>query len=251
MVPGVNVSGRSRILHVILCLCVGFVPSVMVQAGVVPAVQCPPPLVCSATLPALEPSQIVRAENNHSQPEPFSELTLFLFGSGVALFVALLGWSDQIRGINKDTREIEKRFLETTKINRTVFLSVVKPASPDDQLAALTEILVSGKAQNVAAVEVLKIFQTWHRKWAAMEALALWKYRLAVALTYSLFVAGLLSLLVNPHAVISLCHFQVRALLLTLVVPMAGFLAILTIIAVANYKEFYFHELLNSLSEKV
>lgn len=248
---GVNVSQHSRIIHVILCFCVDFIPSVRVHAGVVPTVQCPPPLVCNATLPSPEPPRIIRAVNNEARPETFSELTLFLFGSGVALFVALLGWSDQIRGINKDTREIEKRFLETTKINRTVFLSVVKPTSPDDQLAALTEILVSGKAQNVAAVEVLKIFQTWHRKWAVMEALALWKYRLAVVLTYSLFAAGLLSLLVNPHQVLLLRHLQVRALLLILVVPMAGFLAILTIIAVANYKEFYFHELLNSLSEKV
>jgi len=183
--------------------------------------------------------------------DTFSELTLFLFGSGVALFVALLGWSDQIRGINKDTREIEERFLETTKINRTVFLSVVKPGSPDDQLAALTEILASGKPKTVTAVEVLKIFQIWHQKWTTMEALSVWKYRLSVVLTYALFSAGLLSLLVNPHAEVFVWHFKVRALLLILLIPMTGFLAILTIIAVANYKELYFHELLNSLSERV
>ena len=38
-------------------------------------------------------------DDEQSKPEVFSELPLFLFGSGLALFVALLGWSDQIRGV--------------------------------------------------------------------------------------------------------------------------------------------------------
>ena len=223
------------------------------EAAVLTA-QCGPPLLCGPAPSTPQPSlnsQTVSIENKQSKPDTFSELTLFLFGSGVALFVALLGWSDQIRSINKDTRELEERFLAATKINRRVFLSVVKPDSPDDQLAALTEILASGKPKTAAAVEVLKIFKTWHEKWTNLETLSAWKYRLAVALTYVLFAAGLLSLLVDPHVDISVSHFRVRALLVILVFPMVGILAILTIIAVANYKEAYFRELLNSISEKV
>jgi hypothetical protein len=181
----------------------------------------------------------------------FSELTLFLLASGLALFVALLGWSDQIRGINKDTREMEQKFLETTKVDRAVFLSVVKPASPDEQLAALTEILISGKLKDVAKVEVLQIFQTWHRKWTTLERLSVWKYRLSVILTYFLFAAGALSLFADPHAEVSVWHFHIRELLVILLIPIGGVLAILTIITVANYREAYFHELLTSLSDKV
>jgi len=214
---------------------------------------CRPPLVClapSTSQPGENP-QSGAPENKPSTPDSFSELSLFLFGSGLALFVALLGWSDQIRGINRDTRQLEEKFLATTKIDRRAFLSVVKPGSPDVKLTALTQILVSGKVKTVAAVEVLKIFQMWHRKWTALEALSAWKYRLSVALTYVLFLAGLLSLFVDSHAAVSLLHFRVRALLLVLVIPMSGFLAILTIITVANAKESYFRELINSLSEKV
>jgi hypothetical protein len=225
-------------------------------AQVQPAFQfpgCDPPLVCMPQ-PSPEParnSQTVVFASKSARPEMFSELTLFLFGSGLALLVALLGWSDQIRGINKDTREMEHKFLGTTKVDRRVFLSVVKPASPDEQLAALTEILTSGKLKTVAAVEVLQIFQTWHRNWTTLERLSVWKYRLSVILTYALFAAGVLSLFVDPHAEVPVLHFHIRAILLILLIPMGGFLAILTIITVANYREAYFHELLTSLSDKV
>jgi hypothetical protein len=245
----VNVSQPALILCALLTL--GCVFAQLQVDDRIPT--CGPPLVCAApaTSAPSPKSQNTKPEPKQASSDAFSELTLFLFGSGLALFVALLGWSDQIRGINKDTREMEERFLATTKIDRRVFLSIVKPESPDEQLAALTEILASGKPKTVAAVEVLQIFQTWHRKWTTLEALSAWKYRLSVILTYVLFAAGLISLFVNPHAEVSLLFVRVRVLLLILMIPMTGFLAILTIITVANYKESYFHELLNSLSEKV
>lgn len=70
-------------------------------------------------------------EDYKSRPrDSFAEPTLFLFGGGVALFVALLGWSDEIRGINKDTLDLEQKFLKATKIDRQIFSSVVKPVLP-------------------------------------------------------------------------------------------------------------------------
>ena len=195
--------------------------------------------------------KIAPPEEEQSKTDIFSELTLFLFGSGVALFVALLGWSDQIRGINNDTREIETRFLDATQIDKSVFLSIVRPKTPDEQLVALTEILVSKKPRTAAAVEVLPIFQEWHQKWTSLESLSAWKYRLSVYLTYTLFASGFLSALVNPNIVVSAYYFHARMIFFILVIPMAGFLVILTIVAVANYKESHFRELLNLLSEKV
>ena len=183
--------------------------------------------------------------------DDFSELTLFLFGSGLALFVALLGWSDEIRGINQDTRELEERFLATTKIQKKDFLAVVKPLTPDDQLVALAQILASAKPQTVEHVKVLEIFNRWHTEWTKLEVLSAWKYRLALSLTFAMFIAGLASLFVNPQTVLGMCGFQVRAVFLILVLPMAGIVAILFLIAAANRKAMYFEKLLNSLAEKV
>ncbi len=165
--------------------------------------------------------------------------------------MALLGWSDQIRGINQDTRELEERFLKTTKIEKRDFLSVVKPANPNDQLEALAQILASAKLQNVGHVEVLEIFNTWHSQWTRLETLSAWKYGLALTLTFTMFIAGLSSLFVNPQMEIDLSIFHVRAVFLILVLPVAGILVILVLIAVVNNKTMYFQKLLNSLSEKV
>ena len=67
-------------------------------------------------------------------------MPLFLFASALGLFVALLGWSDQIRGINKDTKELEARFLAETGSEKRDFLCVVKPKLPGEQLAALAKL---------------------------------------------------------------------------------------------------------------
>jgi hypothetical protein len=233
----------------LLCVnaaCAQVKPPVQPQGGGAPLVCLPRPTPESAGH-----SQTALLATQPSRTDAFPELTLFLFASGLALFVALLGWSDQIRGINKDTREMEHKFLGTTKVDRPLFLSIVRPASPDEQLTALTEILASGKLKTVAAVEVLQIFQTWHREWTTLERLSVWKYRLSIMLTYLLFAVGGLSLLVDPHTELPLLGFHIKALLLLLSLPMVSILAILTIITVANSREAYFHELLTSLADKV
>lgn len=245
-----------------LLMAVGFFlscsPSVQ-GAGIcgfaVQAVQAPPITVGSIpNPPKVQPSQVplaTPAPENTSRPDVFTELTLFLFGSGLALFVALLGWSDQIRSINKDTRELEEKFLKTSGIEKNDFVAIVKAKSPDEELEALMHAMMSETPKTATQADVLKIFKTWNREWSRLERLSAWKYRLAVALTYALFAAGIISLFVNPDAQVSLCFGRTRALLLILLVPMVGILAILTIIVLANQKESYFHELLNSLSEKV
>ena len=155
------------------------------------AVPCAP-----ANSPSLEPK------------ESFSQLALFLFASGLAVFVALLGWSDQIRGIDKETRELENRFLEKTGIEKRDFLRVVKPESADQQLEALTEIVNAGRLKTKAAVDFLRAFtkRTERSPWSQIERLSVWKYNLTIALTIALFVSGIVSLFtILPRAIPSHC----------------------------------------------
>ena len=210
-----------------------------------------PTCTCSSSLASEPKPSIPAAPDDGGRGHTFAEMTLFLFGGGVALFVALLGWSDQIKGINSDTRELERRFLTTTGIDRKVFLSVVRSESPAENLRALTEIYSSGKLKTAPDIEVLGIFQNWNRKWTALERLSKWKYRLSIVLTYSLFLGGLLSLLITPHSEVQIFNFRASVPLLILIIPMLGFLGILTMITVANFKEAYFHDLLRALSERM
>lgn len=182
--------------------------------------------------------------------ESFSQLTLFLFGSGLALFIALLGWSDQIRGIDKDTKELEERFLEKTEIDKRDFINIVKPRSADERLVALTQVLTGGQIDTKDSAELLRTFTTWNREWSQIERLATWKYNLTIALTVSLFGAGIASLFTAPSQQIRFV-IMVRVEMIVLALPMTLIGLLIVIIICVARQEKALRSLLNSMSDRV
>jgi hypothetical protein len=191
------------------------------------------------------------ASSSSEEPkEAFSQLTLFLFASGLALFIALLGWSDQIRGIDQDTRELEQRFLMETGINKRNFLDIVKPESPDDQLVALTQAVNDGQITTKVSVEVLRSFTTYVSQWARLEGLSALKYNMTIALTIALFAAGTASLFTNPTQHIQLViSFRVEMIVLVLPMTLIGLLLIIIIWSAREEKAL--RSLLNAMSDRV
>jgi len=183
--------------------------------------------------------------------ESFSQLTLFLFGSGVAFFIALLAWSDQIRGINQDIREMEKRFLEDTGIKKRTFLSIVKPESPDDRGLALLEVVSAGRIKNKDSAEVLKIFTKWNKQWSGIERLSAWKYYMTISLTIALFVAGITSFIISPSQQTKLLSTQGGVEMLLLIPPAILVALILVIIICIAKRENGLRSLLKSVSDMV
>jgi len=192
------------------------------------------------------------APSSSSSCEPrdsFSQLTLFLFASGLALFAALLGWSDQIRGIYKDTRELERRFLEDTGIEKRDFLCIVKPQSPEKQLEAVTQI--SGKIKSRSTVDLLRTFNKWNDEWSRLEKLSVWKYNLTVTLTVTLFIAGIASLFTSPSQSMRLHFITFRSEMLILLLPMSLISWLLGIIIDSARREKALRRLLNSIADMV
>jgi len=183
--------------------------------------------------------------------ESFSGLTLFLFASALGLFVALLGWSDQIRGINKDTKELEARFLAETGIEKRDFLCVVKPKLPGEQLAALAKLMNSGSIQSHVKVDLLSAFKAWNKEWSQLERLSVRKYNLAVALTMAFFLAGIISLFTHPGGQVRLHFFSVRSEMLVLTLPMVFVVVLLGIIIYGSRRENALRALLDSIADKV
>ncbi len=183
--------------------------------------------------------------------QSFSELTLFLFASALALFVALLGWSDQIRGINKDTKELEERFLSETGIAKRDFLCVVKPKVQGEQLAALAKLMKSGNIQSHVNVDLLSAFKSWNKEWSRLEKLSSIKYYLAIALTVAFFLAGVISLFTRPGDKASLHYFAIRAELLVLTMPLALVAALLCIIICESRRENALRVFLESIDDRV
>ncbi len=207
------------------------------------------------TSPGKTVGQIVAtvASGNSTTSEPkesFSQLTLFLFASGLGLFIALLGWSDQIRGIDKDTKDLEERFLKKTRINKAHFVEIIRPESPDEQLVALTQAVNDGKITTKVSVDVLQAFAEYVSKWSRLERLSDWKYNLTIALTFALFIAGTASLFTSPAQQLQLL-ITIRVELIVLILPMALIGLLLIIIVCSARKEKELRSLLNSMSDMV
>jgi hypothetical protein len=189
------------------------------------------------------------ASAQSKEQKSFSELTLFLFASGLAILIALLGWSDQIRGIDKDTKELEDHFLEDTGINKQDFLSIVKSQSPDEQLEALTQ--VAEKLETGDMVVLLQTFKEWNKQWSRLERLSLWKYDLMVALTLVLFIAGIASLFTTPSQSIQLYFMTIRSEMIVLLLPMIIIGSLLAIIICSAKLEKRLRALLSSIADMV
>ena len=183
--------------------------------------------------------------------ETLSQMSLFLFGSGVAFFIALLAWSDQIRGINQEIRELEKRFMESTGIEKRTFLNIVKPESPDDRGLALLEVVSTGRIKNKDSAELLQIFTKWNKQWSSIETLSIWKYYMTISLAISLFVVGLLSLIVSPSQQSRFFSTQGRVDISLMVPPAFLVASILVIIICIAKRETGLRALLKSVSDMV
>jgi hypothetical protein len=202
----------------------------------------PNPSETSDTLPSLPSTE---------PKESLSQLTLFLFGGGLAIFIALLAWSDQIRGIDKDTKELEQRFLEHTGIEKRHFLRIVKPESPDDRGLALTEVLTAGRIKSRDSAEVLRIFTTWNREWSRIVCLSAWKYYLTITLALVFFLAGIGSLFTDPTRQVPLIFITARVEMVILVIPAIVVASLLVILVCIAVRENALRSLLNSVSDMV
>lgn len=184
--------------------------------------------------------------------DSFSQLTLFLFGSGLAIFIALLGWSDQIRGFDNDTKELEQRFLNKTRIKKRDFLEIVRPKSPEEQLAAFARVDSEGRIENAETIDVLRTFaEELNQPWSRVERLFRWKYKLTIALTIILFLTGIISLFTTPTQQALLYAVSMRAEIILLVLPVLLIGLLLAIIIRSARWEKAVRSILQSMADKV
>ena len=209
------------------------------------------PSISPATLGQNAASPAPSSSTTAESKELFSQLTLFLFGSGIAFFIALLAWSDQIRGIDQDIKELETKFLERTGIEKQTFLRIVKPKSPDDRGEALLEVVSGGRIKNKDAAEVLQIFTKWHKPWSWIETLAAAKYYVTIGLTFLLFLMGFASLFTNPAMQFVILSKNCSVEKLILIPPATLVLLLLIIIICIAEREHALRSLLKSVSDMV
>jgi hypothetical protein len=160
-------------------------------------------------------------------------MTGFLLGSGFAVFIALLGWSEQIRGLRRETYQLQSDFLKAHGLRKADLLRAIRAQSADEQLQAFTTIMLANKL-SAPAVKLLPILRRWDAENTALESLQTWKYWLAVTLALVFFTAGALSVTrISPAAIV--------------VGPATVLLAVFALIIWTNTLERKLHATLNEL----
>lgn len=183
-------------------------------------------------------------------PPPVSgpgDLSLLLLGSGFALYVALLAWSDQIQSLRRDTRELQSKFVTATKIDGHRFIDFLETKDPDRQIELLNVLLQSAELNKPANAEVVGQFLRWDAASTELARLSLWKYRLTVCLTLYLLVAGVIGV------VTSLLHWPLSPEADMWLAAGAALLIFLGVGVVIhwNARERAFHDLVGAISAKV
>jgi hypothetical protein len=174
-----------------------------------------------------------------------------LFGSGVAFFIALLAWSDQIRAIDNDVRALEDRFLEKTRLEKSAFSRIVKPKTADDRGFALLQVRSSGLMKTKTQAEVLQIFTQWNKEWSSIEFLTAAKYYLTITLTVVLFTVGVGSLFTTASSKASLLSIQWTVEKLLLIPPAINAAALIVILIFIAVRERTLRSIFESVSDMV
>lgn len=182
---------------------------------------------------AAEQSRVAASPAETREPR-FSDLTLFLLGSGFAIFVALLGWSDQIRGLAKETRELQSEFLRRHGLSRVELQPVLEAATPEEQLQCFTRLMP--RLSSASGVRLLPLLRDWHRQAKFLEKIQSWKYYLTVGLSFAFFCTG------------GLAAFQVSEVWLILI-PATLIFFLFCLILAANVAEQALHQTLNKMTE--
>ncbi|MEJ0085098.1 MAG: hypothetical protein WDO72_05425 [Pseudomonadota bacterium] len=125
-----------------------------------------------------------------AEPAKLPDVSTFLLGSGVALLIALLAWGEQIRAITRDTRDLERDFLELTDISKSQLNSVLDAETDDDRLVAFTNLMASGNLTSASQIQLLPLFNEWRALGANLQNKQSQKYWFTIALTLVLFCSG-------------------------------------------------------------
>jgi hypothetical protein len=187
------------------------------------------------------------------------ELPLFLFAGGLALFVALMGWSDQIRNPQRDVRELEIEFRKKTNIKNKDLNPIIKnfyqdkeniDASFFGEIKSITKLLVGGKLKGEENVKLLENFKTANGYVDKMEGLYRWKYRGVIFLTFLFFVGGMVLLLLPTYAISLECVSIDYSIILVSIPVIVIFILIFFAIRVSVLEDKFksiLKELLNNL----
>lgn len=123
-------------------------------------------------------------------------ITGFLFGSGFALLILLLGWANQITSKNKETKELEREFLKKANLKSYEYKKIINEAgSTEDSFSCLVDFLFSNKKEDVQIFEKIKNIKQELKK---LEQKYSGRFWILLQMSITLFISGIVSFFLCP-----------------------------------------------------
>ena len=118
----------------------------------------------------------------------------FLFASGFAVLVVLVGWASQITSRSKEARDLETEFLKKARVKRDDYKKIInETGATEESFSALVDFLYSkkGKDEDVEIFERLKSIkedlETLEKKYA-------FRFLNLLFMSFSFFMTGSIAL---------------------------------------------------------
>ncbi|MBU2503539.1 MAG: DUF2207 domain-containing protein [Nanoarchaeota archaeon] len=120
----------------------------------------------------------------------------FLLASGFALLVVMLGWASQITSKSKETKEIEREFLEKANLKSDKYKKIINEAgSTEDSFSALVDFLYSSKKEDVEIFEKIKNIK---EDLASLDRKYNYRFWILLIMSASLFLFGIVAFFIPP-----------------------------------------------------
>lgn len=134
-----------------------------------------------------------------------------LFGAGIALLISLLAWSDQIRGLHKETLEAEQILLDNREINYREIKKLIRRNEPPQLiLDKLTEIIKKDATENIIDLKLILKYWDLDRKLQKLESLSNVKYYFIIGLTACFFISGTVFPIINACSTFSILRITIH-----------------------------------------
>lgn len=120
----------------------------------------------------------------------------FLFATGFALLVLLLGWADQITSKSKETQELEDKFLEVTKLKRDDYKKMVREGgTTENSFIAAVDFLYTAEEKNVDVYNKINKIKDDLKKLDAIYGHRFW---ILLSMSAMLFISGIIAFFLEP-----------------------------------------------------